>query len=332
MVIAHTFVRPAGGNALTTLGADAVVGLRPGDQDFIWIDILRPVPADVDLLQATFQFHPLALEDVLSQHQRPKVDEYQGYYFVVLYAARFNPSATQADTSELQFFWGHNFLVTIHVDPFSEIETVARRLSTGEMGPVTGNQDRLVAVPDLVYRIVDDVVDGYFPVVDAIAEHSEDLEEAMFGASSGPHVLQAIFSLKKDLLHLRKVITPSRDVLNVLLRHDLPLMREEFQPFFQDAYDHTVRVIDSLDTYRDLLSSSIDVYLSIASNNVNQAVKVMTAVTAILMVDALIAGVYGMNFRFIPELEWAYGYSWALGLMAGASLALWLLFRRIRWM
>lgn len=116
-----------------------------------------------------------------------------------------------------------------------------------------------------------------------------------------------------------------------MLRRDQPLFGNEFFPYFQDVYDHTLRVIDSLDTYRDLLSSALDTYLSIASNDVAQTVKKMTAVTAILMVDALVSGVYGMNFDIMPELHWPYGYAWALGLMVVTSLALWGLFRRIRW-
>jgi magnesium transporter len=127
------------------------------------------------------------------------------------------------------------------------------------------------------------------------------------------------------------VIAPARDVINVLLRRDHKLFPEEYFPYFQDLYDRTNRVIDGLDTYRDLLSSSMDTYLSFVSNDVNQTVKRMTAVTAILMVDALIAGVYGMNFENMPELHWQYGYFYALALLAIATAALWLLFRRIRW-
>ncbi len=326
------FDRPTPGARVSQLTPAALATLQPEQHDLVWVDVRDPGADDVPLLERAFRFHPLALEDVLSRHQRPKVDEYGGYYFVVLYAVRPEQPPSRLRTSELQFFWGPRYLVTVHAEPFPEIDEMARRLAAAELGPATGNQARAVEVPDLVYRLVDAVVDGYFPIVDTIAEYSEDLEEQMFLSGSGPHVLQGIVALKKDLLHLRKVIAPGREVLNVLLRHDLPLLRGEFQPFFQDAYDHTVRVIDSLDTYRDLLSSSLDVYLSLASNSVNQAVKVMTAVTAILMVDALIAGIYGMNFRAMPELEWGFGYAWALGLMLLASLGLWLVFRRIRWL
>ncbi len=180
---------------------------------------------------------------------------------------------------------------------------------------------------------IDAVVDGYFPAVDALAEWSEAIEESMFAGSHGRTgaTLEAIFQLKKDLLHLRRAISPSREVVNVLLRRNHPLFGDAFYPYFQDVYDHAVRVIDSLDTYRDLLTSALDTHLSIVSNEVGQTVKKMTAVTAILMVNALIAGIYGMNFEVMPELRWEYGYAWALGLMVAASVALWLLFKRIQW-
>ncbi len=330
-MIAHVFVRQSHAAAVRPVDPRELSASTVSTAELLWLDVQTPSSEDVSCLEELFHFHPLALEDVLSQHQRPKVDEYGDYYFVVLYAARYEGRVPRSRTSEFQFFWGRNYLVTVHAEPFPEIEDTARRLIADELTPVGGEHGRRLRVPDLVYRLVDGVIDGYFPVVDVIAEYSEDVEEEMFRDGTRPSVLQGIFALKKDILQLRKVIAPSRDVLNVLLRRDVPLYAEEFHPFFQDAYDHTVRVIDSLDTYRDLLSSTIDVYLSLASNSVNQAVKTMTAVTAILMVDALIAGIYGMNFRIIPELDWDLGYPWALGLMAGVSLLLWLLFRRIRW-
>src|SRR6185503_14206269 len=153
----------------------------------------------------------------------------------------------------------------------------------------------------------------------------------MFSRRRSQMTLQSIFELKKDLFQVRKVVAPARDVMNVLLRRDHQLFPNEFYPYIQDLYDHTSRVVDSLDTYRDLLSSALDTYLSFVSNDVNQTVKKMTAVTAILMVDSLIAGVYGMNFQNMPELFWTYGYYYALGLMVLASVGMWAVFRRIRW-
>jgi magnesium transporter len=332
-MIANAFARACADHApIRAVPLDEVRGLSLEQHNFVWVDIQAPDPDDLAQVKRTFGFHPLALEDVSRQHQRPKVDEYPGYYFVVLYAVRPDGQAGPLRTSELQFFWGKNYLVTVHVEPWPEIVDLARRLERGELSPVNGATGREVGVTDLVYRLVDATVDGYFPAVDSIAERSEDIEERMFSAASGPQTLQEIFSLKKDLVHLRKVTAPSRDVLNVLLRRDLELCGWEYVPYFQDVYDHTVRVIDSLDTYQDLLSSAVDIYLSLVSNNVNQAVKTMTAITAILMVLALIAGIYGMNFQDMPELRWPFGYAWALGLMATSAVGLWLLFRRIRWL
>jgi len=308
-------------------------GLDLRGDDLVWVDIADPQPEDVEWLARTFGFHQLALEDVTRRHQRAKVDEYPDYYFAVLYAARVDVSVRRITTSELQFFWGAKYLVTIHTDPFAEIDDLVARLGKGTLTPVLTSGERRTGIADLVYRLIDAVVDDYFPAVDALAEWSENIEEGMFARTDrrAQDTLQAIFGLKKSLLEMRKAIAPSRDVVNVFLRRDHALFGDEFFPYFQDVYDHTVRVIDSLDTYRDLLASSLDAHLSLVSNEVSQTVKKMTAVTAILMVNSLIAGIYGMNFDVIPELHWQYGYPWALALMAVSSLALWIVFRLIRW-
>jgi magnesium transporter len=189
-------------------------------------------------------------------------------------------------------------------------------------------------VADVAYRLIDALVDGYFPTVDALAEWIEGIEETMFGQRRGrvQDTPQELFRLRKDLIQVRKTIAPTREIVNVVLRRDHSLFGTEFVPYFQDVYDHTVRALDTLDTYRDLLASALDTHLSIVSNDVSQTVKKMTAVTAILMVNALIAGIYGMNFDRIPELHWEFGYAWALGLMAAISLALWIALRRIHWL
>ena len=183
-----------------------------------------------------------------------------------------------------------------------------------------------------MYRIVDAIVDEYFVVVDALAEWGERIEERMFAGQHGRDVLRDLLALKKTLFVARKAIAPSRDVINVLLRRNLALFPDDYFPYFQDVYDHTVRVIDGIDTYRDMLAAVLDADLSLTSNEVAQTVKTMTAVTAILMADALIAGIYGMNFDYMPELHWPLGYLWALGLMLAVSLALFALFRRVRWL
>lgn len=177
-------------------------------QDLLWVDVAQPQAEDLAWLERTFHFHPLALEDVASRHQRPKIDEYPGYYFGVLYAARINSTTRGISVSELQFFWGSTYLVTIHTDPFPEIDDLAARARAGTLAPVIDSTGRALAIVDLAYRLIDAVVDGYFVAVDALAEASEDLEQAMFSSPRTQDTLQSIFALKRNLLYLRKTHRP----------------------------------------------------------------------------------------------------------------------------
>ena len=300
--------------------------------DLTWVDVVNPTSEDTAELEQRFHFHRLALEDVTHKHQRPKLDEYPGYSYVVLYAIRPHSAHRHASTSELQFFWSRTVLVTIHPQPFPEVDDLINRARSGALPPIVDAANRHLEIADIVYRILDGVVDGYFPAVDALAEWTDDIEEQMFAGQRRPQTLQTIFALRKGLINVRKVVAPGREVINGMLRHDQALFDDIYYPYFQDVYDHTVRVIDSLDTYRDLLGTALDTYVSIVSNDVNQTVKTMTAVTAILMVDALIPAIYGMNFKYIPELDWPLGYPYSLLLMLAATLLLLLIFRRIRWL
>jgi magnesium transporter len=333
-MIGHVCTREHGKLRLLT---PAEIDHRPLDvesSELLWVDIEAPDDADIEWLRRTFGFHELALEDVARRHQRAKIDEYPNYYFVVFYAARTQLAPRAVTAAELQFFIGKNYLVTIHSDPSPEITDLVHRAREGQISAVVGDESTAPATADLVYRLLDAIVDGYFPAVDLIAEWIEDIEEAMFASAGGSSesTLATIFKLRKDLLYVRKLVAPSRDTINVLLRRDTPIFGTEYVPFFQDIYDHAVRVIDSLDTYRDLLTSALDVHLASVSNDVSETVKRMTAITAVLMVNSLIAGIYGMNFDVIPELHWGLGYVWALGLMAVSTLVLWVVLRRIHWL
>ncbi len=336
-MIAHIATRAASkasGGLKVLKGDDLSDGaLNLGDDALAWIDVTEPDADDIQWLGKRFNMHPMAVRDILHHHQRPKLDEYPGAYFGVLYAVGTEPKAERRrmQMRELQFFWTAQQLVTIHWSPIPAIDELMERINNGTLTPTVGGSDHELEVQDVAYELLDAVVDGYFPALDAIAEWSEDIEEEMFSGRRSSKTLQGIFELKKDLFQVRKVVAPARDVMNILLRRDHQLFPDAFYPYVQDLYDRTNRVIDGLDTYRDLLSSALDTYLSFVSNDVNQTVKKMTAVTAILMVDALIAGIYGMNFQFMPELHWEYGYAWALALMVAASFFLWVLFRRIRW-
>ncbi len=183
----------------------------------------------------------------------------------------------------------------------------------------------------MAHALLDSIVDDYFPLMDHVADRVEDLEDSIF-VHYDEAAIQTMFGLKKDLLHLRRIVAPERDVLNVLLRRQLPVFSSDDVAYLQDVYDHIVRVTDNIDTYRDLLSSALDSFLSLQSNNLNQIVKVLTIASIILMADALVTGFYGQNFQRFPELGWPTGAFWSLGLMAAITLGLVGYFRKRKWL
>jgi magnesium transporter len=294
---------------------DALI-CEPGK--IVWLDIQDPTPDDIELLRREFGFHELALEDVTRPHQRPKIESYDGYFFMVFYGLR------RQKCQEIDLFIGGQYLVTLHHGDVPEIETTVERWRL--------NADRLghgVAVP--TYSLLDAIVDGYFPVIDDIAEDVEDIESAMFLPNAIERQAE-IFALKRELLNLRRILAPEREVLNTLIRRDEPVLGEATLPYFQDVYDHVIRVLDTVDLNRDQLSGLLDAHLAVVSNRLNGVMKRMTALSTILMSVTLVASIYGMNFDVMPELHWLLGYPWALGLMVLIALTLIGWFRRIDWL
>ncbi len=389
-------------NGQVTATVEAALADR---RNIIWLDVQDPTDEDVATLREQFGFHPLAIEDAIRAHERPKVDAYgvpgdfdgdgevdvlaepisspspiaaagapaawgpgqtpqvavagpgldapaeetpeasvlipldptpaavisvdenlveSGYYFVVFYTATYNPQEDHIEPRPVSLFIGANYLVTVHTGPERHIaDTLARwRAPKSPLGHRIGA---------LVHALLDAMVDDYFPLMDQVADRVEDLEDTIF-THFDESSIETIFRLKKDLLAMRRAVAPERDVLNVLLRRQLPIFSSEDVAYLQDVYDHIVRVTDNIDTYRDLLSSALDSYLSLQGNRLNQIMKVLTIGSIILMADALVTGFYGQNFHFFPELSWPTGSFWALGLMAAITMALVIYFRRKKWL
>ncbi len=275
-------------------------------------------------LAEEFGFHPLSIEDCRNAHQRPKVEEYPGYYFIVLYEAELTGQSDDLELRELNIFLGKNYLVTVHSRPIRAIET-AKRL----WGEWTDRADQGSGL--LAYLLIDSIVDDYMPLLDILSERMDDLEDRIF-ADFQQDSIQDIFRFKKQLLYLRRSITPLRDVFNTLLRREQPIFPRETHPYFQDVFDHIIRVADTIDTLRDMLGSTMDAYLSVSGNRMNMVMKRLTSVSTILMSVTLIAGVYGMNFEFMPELKWRFGYVFALLSMVGVGLGLYFFLRKVRWL
>lgn len=289
----------------------------------LWLDISDPDAGDIVLLREEFNFHPLAIEDAIRQRQRPKVEIYDGYYFLVFYVVEYDEAAGAITTRALHVFIGTNYIVSVHQGAIRQIRETLDRWRAPHH-PIDNT------IGALVHTLLDAIVDDYFPIMDQVADRVEALEDAIFERYDESAV-QVIFALKRDMLNMRRVVAPERDVLNVLLRRDIPVFTEADRAYLQDVYDHLVRVGDSIDVYRELLSSALDSYLSLQSNKLNQIVKVLTIASIMLMSAALIAGIYGMNFAYMPELGWRFGYPFALLLMAGVATGLLLFFKYKRW-
>ena len=297
--------------------------LREEEGNIIWADVSDPTSRDFEELAEEFGFHHLSIEDCQNAHQRPKVEEYTGYYFIVLYEAELVGPTDRLELRELNIFLGKNYLVTVHSRPIRAIET-AKRL----WHEWTDRADQGAGL--LSYLLIDAIVDDYLPLLDIISERMDDLEDSIFGEWRA-EAIEEIFTIKKKLLYLRRSITPLRDVFNMMLRREQPIFDRETHVYFQDVFDHLIRVADTIDTLRDMLSSTMDAYLSVSGNRMNQVMKRLTSISTILMSVTLIAGVYGMNFVFMPELRWRFGYIFALLSMVVVGVALYVYLKKVKW-
>ena len=290
----------------------------------IWADVADPTSDDFLQLAEEFGFHHLSIEDCRKEHQRPKVEEYPGYYFIVLYEAELVGPHKRLELRELNIFLGTNYLVTVHSQPIRAVET-AKRL----WHEWTDRAEHGAGL--LAYLLMDAIVDDYMPLLDIMSERMDDLEDKIFGEFK-PEALEEIFRIKKQLLYLRRAVTPLRDVFNTLLRREQPIFPRETHVYFQDVFDHLIRVSDTIDNLRDMLSSTMDAYLSVSGNRMNMIMKRLTSISTILMSVTLVAGIYGMNFDKMPELKWQYGYVFALLSMVGIGIGLYLYLKKVKWL
>jgi magnesium transporter len=290
----------------------------------VWADVSDPTSQDFLDLAEEFGFHPLAIEDCRHLHQRPKIEEFKNYYFIVLYEAELVDPEQRLDVRELNIFLGKNFLVTVHSRPIRSIET-ARHLWPEWLDRADQGSGLVV------YLLIDAVIDQYMPLLDALSEQMDQLEDRIFGEFV-PAAIDHIFTIKKQLISLRRTVAPLRDVFNTLLRREQPIFTRETHMYFRDVFDHVIRVIDTVDTMRDILGSITDAYLSISNNRMSLVMKRLTSIATILMSVTLIAGIYGMNFHFMPELRWKYGYVYALSSMLIAGAMIYVYLRKIKWL
>jgi magnesium transporter len=272
-----------------------------------------------------FALHPLVLEDIVNTVQRPKIEDYDDYLFIVLRMLR--PTGGGEFTSEqLSMVLGSRHLFTFQEGIQGDVfDTVRERLRNGK------GKARGMGADYLAYALIDAVVDSYFSVLEDLGERIVNLE-AELTLSPDPSTLHEINNIKKEIIFLRKAVWPLREAVSFLERGDSDLLSASTRLYFRDVYDHTVQVIDTVETYRDLLSGMLDLYLSSISNRINEVMKFLTVIGTIFMPLTFLVGVYGMNFKHMPELEWHNGYFMLWGVMIVLTVVMSIYFKRKRWL
>lgn len=268
--------------------------------------------------------HPLVLEDILNTDQRPKVEAYDGYLYIVLRMLRFNQTSHQIYSEQVSLILGKDYVFSLQELPDDVFDGVRVRLREGR-------RIRFMQADYLAYAILDSIVDHYFVLLEKLGDEIEALEDQLI-LKPQPATLQRIHHFKREMLMLRKAVWPLREVLSQLSRDDYPLISEETRLFMRDVQDHSVHVLDTIDTIRELLVSMLDLYMSSINNRMNEVMKVLTIIATLFMPLTFIAGVYGMNFEHMPELAWRWAYPavWVVMIMVSAGLLL--LFRRKGWL
>jgi magnesium transporter len=290
----------------------------------IWLDVVAPTPAEVAGLGEEFGLHPLALEDAVHEHQRPKIDRYPGFVFVTAYAAEWTGDE-RIRLHELGMFVAQRYVITVRHDPGFDLSDVGARL---ERAPA----DLAKRGAFVGYTVLDHIVDGYFEVTDHLQDRLEDVEEHLvWGAREGDQVGEA-YTLRRDLIYFRRVVAPLREVMNSLVRRDEPTFDEPMQEYFRDLYDHVLHVFEEIEMDRDIIAAAFEDHLAVVSNNLNMVVLKVSAWAAIIALPTVIASIYGMNFVHMPELAWRYGYPYAVVAMIAASGLLYLTFKRKGWL
>jgi len=303
------------GDTLRQGGEALIDEWRTDSEDRLWVDIQEPEQEIIEpLLEARFGFHELAAEDTLSPNALPKYDSFAAYDFFIFRTVNVNVSEHVSETLKISAFLGRNFLFTVHRQGLASADDVWKRLP--------GDRRLLSRGPDfLLYSIVDEMVDAYFPLLEQIEECVDDLQDRIF-ENADEHHLSELLHLKRDINVLRRHSLPQRELLNQISRGDANFVQREHLIYFRDIYDHMFRISETIDVDRDLMTGTMEAYLSVVANRTNEIMKVLTIFSAIMLPLTLIAGIYGMNFEHMPELKWIHGYPFALFLMIGTAILL----------
>jgi magnesium transporter len=283
---------------------------------------------DIELLEKLgrgFELHPLILEDILSTGQRPKFEDYEKYIFIVLKMLSFSEETQSVEAEQVSLILGPNYVISFQERIGDVFEHVRDRIRNAK------GRIRKMGADYLAYTLLDATVDNYFVILERLGEKIESMEEEVVSDPTEKTIRQ-IHSLKREMISLRKSVWPLRELIGGLQKSESSLIKETTDVYLRDVYDHTIQIIDTIESFRDMVSGMLDIYLSSLSNKMNAVMKVLTIIATLFIPLTFVAGIYGMNFKYMPELEWRWGYAAALLVMLVIAAIMLIYFRRKKWL
>jgi len=310
---------------IQTTPAETRNGLRtlvdiPG---LLWLDLDDPMSHDLDDLAARYGFHELAIEDCRHHIQLAKLDYYDGYSFIIINSTHYSVKPCEVQVREIDAFLGPDYIITVHEGPSTAVEDIVKRL--------TSNAKHVTRPDQVLHAIIDIVVDRYLPTLDHIGDTIDEVEDQLL-ISPTPTLLQTIFELKRGLLQFRRAVSSQRELLNLLIRDESRLIHRDMRIYFRDVYDHAVRAMDLVETYRDLLTGGLDIYLTQMANRTNDIVKALTILATIMLPLTLVTGYFGMNFEYIPGLKSPNGIWYTTGFLLVITISMLAFFKLRKWL
>jgi magnesium transporter len=321
----NSFVFAEGKLAERDMDLSTIPMLLKDDGVHVWVDLVNPTAEESkQVLEGIFQFHPLAIEDCVAVSQIPKVEEYEGYLFMVIHAVDFDRKSEHFHTEELNMFLGKNFLVTWHREPLKSIQAALDRCTKTSL--TARGSDRVA------HSILDALVDNYLPVLHEFGEDINDLETHALQGGDVTASMNRVLQLKKEVLYLCQIIRPQQEVISRLARGEFKIIRPQLIPYYRDIYDHLGHYNEMAESFRDTLNSTMHLYLSMSANRTSEVVKVLTLITVITTPIMVIGTWYGMNFQDMPELHSKHGYQTVLSITLISTVGCFVYFKRRGWM
>jgi magnesium transporter len=304
--------------------AECLDARRTSAVTWINIDGIDDIPV-IEALGKAFDLHPLVLEDIVAVGQRPKFEDYERHGFIVLKMLRYDAGQQAIDVEQVGLVFGEGFVVSFQERQGDVFDPVRDRIR-GSKGRI-----RKVGADYLTYALIDSVVDSYFSILERVSEGIEALEEELVGQPS-ESTLHRIHGFKREMIVLRRSIWPLRELAGAMQREEVGLVSQQTRVYLRDVYDHTIQIIDTIESFRDIVSGMLDLYLSSISNRMNAVMKVLTIIATVFIPLTFVAGIYGMNFKHMPELEWRWGYPVVLLVMLALALVMFAYFRKKKWL